>query len=213
MATATSTWTKKTAVIGIAMLALNARTSGQIDLSGKRGALITVFAMRSGATAVATGVQARIRRLHGSATPYLHSATVASFNGGVVTAVSGVAEDSGSPNPAGATSLTIDAAKTYAAGSNGDIMLGIIDDTTTPTLASEIVRQVSATSTTVKLLEYPLESAHNNVAHVVADQAELWTAWVEGGSRVEVAISYISATGDSLCVGAYADTYDSDNIV
>lgn len=213
MSTVTPTWTKKTAVIAIAMLAKGAVTRGTIDLTNKRGAFITAFVLRSGATAIDVAIQIRARRLHGSATPFLHSGAFFAYTCGKTTAVAGVAAAAG--NNAGVASLTLNAAKTFAAGPNGDIMLGVIDDTTTPTLAGiDILRQAFATSTTVKLLEFPTEAAHNNVAHVVTDQAELLTYWIEGGSVVELGIDYGSATtGDSVCVGAYADTYDSDGIV
>ena len=204
----TPTWTSQTAVIGIQMLALGGRVRGTVNLAGKWGGYITIFVMRSGATALTAGVDVRVRRVHGSGAPFMHGGALAAFTGGKTTAVSGVAAAAG--NNAGVTSLTINAAKTYAAGPNGDIMLGVIDDTTTPTLASEILRQVFATSTTVKLLEYPTESAHNSTAHVVADQPDLYEVWVDGGETVEVDIDYAtSTTGDSVCVGAYIATQDS----
>ena len=205
----TPTWaTGPTAVIAIQMLALGAVVRGTVNLAGKFGGYITIFVMRSGATALTAGVDVRIRRTHGSGTPYLHGGAVAAFTGGKVTAVSGVAAGSG--NNAGVASLTLNAAKTFVAGPNGDIMLGVIDNTTTPTLASEILRQVAATSTTVKLLEYPTESAHNNTAHVVSDQPDLYEVWVDGGEIVEVDIDFAtSTTGDSVCVGAYIATLNS----
>lgn len=208
MATVTTpSWTSRTAVIAIQMCALGAVKRGTIDLTGKFGGYLSIFVMRSGATALTAGVDVRVRRLHGSG-PAMHSAPLVSFSGGKTTAVQGVAAATG--NGAGVATLTLNAAKTFVAGPNGDIMLGVIDDTTTPTLASEILRQIAATSTTAKLLEAPTESAHNSIAHVVADQPDVYEVWVDGGEVIEVTISFAaSTTGDPVCVGAYFASLDS----
>lgn len=208
----TPSWTSGTAVIAIQMLAKGAvPLRGTLSLVGKRGGYLTIFIMRSGTTALDVAIDVNVRRLV-QTSPQIHSAPVFSASSEKIAAVQGVAAASG--NGAGVTSLTLNAAKTFVANSTGYIEIGVIDNTTTPTLASEILRQVLATSTTVKLLEYPTESAHNSTAHVVADQCNRWTVWVEGGETFEVNINYGTATtGDSVCVGAYFSSYDADGSI
>ncbi len=212
MATTTPTWTSGTAVKAIATLARGAVARNTFSLVGKRGGYLTMFIMRTAANALDVAIDVNVRRLNTQTVPG-HSAPVFSASSEKIAAVQGVAAGAG--NNAGVASLTLNAAKTFVANSTGYIYISVVDDTTTPTLAgSEILRQAFATSTTVKLLEWPTEAAHNNTAHVVADQCNLWTAWIEGGEFFELNWNYGPATtGDTVVIGAYISTYDSDSTV
>ena len=211
MASITPVWTDGTAVRAITTLARGATSRSTLDLTTKHGARLTLFIGRTGATALDVGIAVRVRRKIATS-PIIQVPGASEFSATSDTAasVAGVCENTGSPNPVGATSLTLDAAKTFVAGTNGEIILAIIDNTTTPTTASEFVRQAFATSTTVKLLDAPLISAHNDTAHVVTDKANMWMPWIEGGCVYEVIFDYGAATtGDSVVIGAYAQTLDS----
>lgn len=204
----TPTWTDGTAIRAITTLAKGAVSRSTYAMPAKRGGYLTLFIMRTGATALDVSIKVNVRRLS-TATPPLHQAPIFSAASEIIAAVSGVAAASG--NNAGTASLTINAAKTYVANSTGFIYIAVLDSITVPTLASEILRQSIATSTTVKLLEWPMESSHNDITHVVTDQCNLWTVWVDAGESIEVDFDYgLATTGDTVVIGAYINTYDSD---
>lgn len=208
--TITPTWAATTtAVLTPQMLAKGAvPLVGTVAVTSLKGGYLKVRIFRSGATAIDVAIQVRVRRLTGDSPPKYFDIWYA-YTCGKTTAVAGVAAGSG--NNAGVTSLTLNAAKTFAAGPNGDIQLGVIDNTTTPTTASELLRQAFPTSTTVKVLEFPTQSAHNNTAHVVCDQAEALSIWLDGGESYSLSIDYASATtGDSVYVDAYFNPYQND---
>lgn len=210
--TQTPSWTDGTTVLAIQALAKGAVARATFDLTGKPGARLGIFIGRTGATALDVGIAVRVRRIMVTPTPDIKWPGVSEFaaTSDIAAAVSGVCEDSGNPNNAGVTSLTLDAAKTFVAGTNGEIILFICDNTTTPTTASEFVRQSVATSTTVKLLDAPTLSNHNNTAHTVSDKSNQWMPWLEGGSQYEIIVDYGAATtGDTAVIGAYLQTLDS----
>jgi hypothetical protein len=206
----TPAFTSGSAVTAITTLAKGATARSTFSLVGKHGGYLTIFIMRTGTTALDVAIDVNVRRLN-TTTVVQHSAPIFSASSEKIAAVQGVAAASG--NNAGVTSLTLNAAKTFVANSTGYIYIGVVDNTSTPTLAgSEILRQVLATSTTVKLLEWPTEAAHNNTAHVVADQCNLWTCWIDGGESFELNWNYGTATtGDTVVIGAYISTLDSES--
>lgn len=214
MSNTTPVWTDGTAILAIQLLARGAVARGTIDLSDKHGARIGLFIGRLDTTGITSTapIKVQIRRIFTTPNPDIKMPGAPDFaaTSNVTAAVQGVCEDSGNPNNAGVTSLTLDAAKTFAAGQNGEIILFICDNPAAPTTASEFVRQAAATSSTVKLLDAPTISAHNNVAHTVADQADNWFPWIEGGCTYEVIFDYgAAADGGSVVIGAYAQTLDS----
>jgi hypothetical protein len=208
-ATVTPSWTDGVAVTAIATLAKGAVSRSTINLSNIPGMYLTMFIGRTGTTALDVGIAVRVRRTIAlSPIMQVPGAPVFAATSDVAAAVSGVCAAAG--NNAGVTSLTLNAAKTFVAGTSGDIILAILDSTSAPTTASEFVRQSFATSTTVKLLDAPTISAHNSTAHNVADKANMWQAWIEGGCIVEVIFDYGAATtGDTVVIGAYAQRLDS----
>jgi hypothetical protein len=207
--TQTPSWTDGVAVTAIATLAKGAVSRSTINLSNIPGMYLTMFIGRTGTTALDVGIAVRVRRTI-ALSPIMQAAGAPVFaaTSDVAAAVSGVCAASG--NNAGVTSLTLNAAKTFVAGTSGDIILAVLDSTSVPTTASEFVRQAFPTSTTVKLLDAPTISAHNSTAHNVADKANMWQAWIEGGCIVEVIFDYSTATtGDTVVIGAYAQRLDS----
>jgi hypothetical protein len=207
--TITPTWASTTtAVLTPQMLAKAAVKSTTFAVTSLKGGYLKIHIFRSGATAIDVAIQVRVRRVTGDS-PAKYYDNWYAYTCGKTTAVAGVAAGSG--NNAGVATLTLNAAKTFAAGPNGDIQLGVIDDTTTPTTASELLRQAFATSTTAKLLEFPTQSAHNSTSHVVCDQAEALSVWLDGGETYELCIDYSNATtGDSVYIDAYLNPYNSD---
>lgn len=207
--TTTPSWTDGVAVTAIKTLAKGAVNRDTIDLTGKPGMYLTMFIGRTGTTALDVGIAVRVRRQI-ALSPIMKAtgAPVFSATSDTAAAVSGVCAAAG--NNAGVTSLTLNAAKTFVAGSSGDIILAVLDSVSAPTTASEFVRQSFATSTTVKLLDAPTISAHNDITHNVADKANMWQCWIEGGCVIEVIFDYGAATtGDTVVIGAYAQRLDS----
>ena len=201
-------WTDAVSVVAITTLAKGAVSTTTFAAPSKFGAYLFVFLGRTGTTALDVAIKVRLRRLI-LATPNIRNLQPeASFDSDIAAAVSGVCAGSG--NNAGVTTLTLNAAKTFVAGTNGEIWLAVLDSTSTPTTASEWVRQSVATSTTAKLLDAATISAHNSTSHNVADKANVFKCYVEGGATYELVIDYGAATtGDTVVVQAVMQTLDS----
>ena len=201
-------WTDATSIVAITTLAKGAVSTTAFAVTAKFGAFVYVFIGRTGTTALDQSIHVRIRRLI-LANPVIRNLVPeASFESNKTASVSGVCAGSG--NNAGVTTLTLNAAKTFVAGLNGEIWLAVLDSTSTPTSASEWVRQSLATSTTAKLLDAPTISAHNSTSHNVADQADIFRAYIPGGATYELVIDYGQATtGDTVVIQALMQTLDS----
>lgn len=188
------------------MLARGSVSRSTVDLTNLVGALLQIGIGRQDATAIDVAPQIRVRRVIAAGNSRRSGPTFAA-SGETTASVSGVAAGSG--NNAGVTTLTLNAAKTFVAGMDGEINLCVIDNTTTPTTASEFVRQAFATSTTAKLLDAPTISAHNSTSHTVSDRASIFgPIQLEGGAVYEVIIDYSSATtGSSIYIESHIEEY------
>jgi hypothetical protein len=208
--TRTPSWTDGVTIVSPQMLARGAVLTATINLTGKPGMRALIGVGRSGATAIDVGIGIHVHRTV-ALSPIVEAVGAPDFTAICDTAasVSGVCAAAG--NNAGVASLTLNAAKTFVAGTNGIKLLSVIDNTTTPTTASEFLVEEFATSTTVKLLRTATISAHNSTAHVVSDRANMFMAWLEGGCINRIVISYGAATtGDAAFVYAVAQTLNSE---
>lgn len=210
MATITPTWTDGTVITAITTLARGVSARVTYATPSKFGAYIYVYLARTGTTALTTsGVQVRIRRVINGITNLVPEAA---FTSDTAAALSGALAASG--NNVGVTTVTLNASTTYTVGTNNEIWAAILDSTSSPTTASEWVRVSAQTSVTAKLLDSPTLNAHNSTSHTMLDKANVFRAYVEGGSTYEIIVDYGAAgAGDTYVYMILAQSLDSLSVV
>jgi hypothetical protein len=120
-----------------------------------------------------------------------------------VAAVSQVCAAAG--NNAGVTTLTLNAAQTYAAG---DI---VFVNGTGGSGNSEWCRvAVPLAAGTALILDAPTKFAHNSIVDTVRNKSDNWTVWCEGGGTWEIVFDHgADTTGEAVTIEAIGQTFDS----
>ncbi len=200
----TPTWTDNVTIVALTTLARNAVSRTTFDWRTKWGGFVFIRFGRGGTTALSSGLPVILRRMiNAAAIEHVGGATPA-FVTQSAAAVATTCTASGSPNPIGATSLTVASTTSFAVG---DL---VFIDGSAGTTNSEVVRVARVTSATVLLLDAPLIYAHNNVADAARNRADMFTCWLEGGAEYELIIDYgAPAAGDTATIEALAQTLDS----
>lgn len=173
----------------------------------KWGGFVFIRIGRGGTTALTVGVSVLLRRT-------INAGAILNVGGGMptlvsqtVAAVSQVCAAAG--NGAGVTTLTLNAAQTYAAG---DI---VFINGTGGSGNSEWCRvAVPLAAGTALILDAPTKFAHNNIIDTVVNKADEWAVWLEGGCTYELVFDYgASTTGEAVTIEAFAQTLDSVTVV
>lgn len=201
----TPTWTDPaSAPIAIAALAAGAATSGTIALATGWGAYIYLFAGRQAASSAPTvGVTWYIRRRAGTS----HTVSVPTapwFVGSTTVSTSRPTMASSGNSAASATFVTVSTGFVQ-----GDVCF--IDDTGNAGLGSsefDIVLKVVSTVTHTLTKNGGLEFAHNSASAHCTNQADVFTAWLDGGCTWEIIAAY-PGTGDTCAVRCLAESFDS----
>lgn len=202
--TITPVWTDNIAILAMTTLAKGSVSRTTFDWSAKWGGFVFIRIGRGGTTALSSGIAVLLRRLiNGVAIEHVGGA-IPNVMSKIAAAISTTCAAAG--NNAGVTTLTVASSASFAAG---DL---ILVSAAAPTAADTEwcrVADIPAGGTTL-LLDAPTKFAHNNVAHTVRNQADLWTVWLEGGSQYELIIDYGDpAAGDTATIEAWAQTMDS----
>jgi hypothetical protein len=205
MASATPVWTDNITLLGRTTLArgITANTS-TFDLRGKWGANVFIRIGRGGTAALSSGVVVNIRRTINGGAILQVGGSLPSLVSQTAAAVSQVCAAAG--NNAGVTTLTLNAAQTYAAG---DI---VFIDGSAGSGNSEWCRvAVPLAAGTALILDAPTKFAHNNILDAVRNKADVFPPiWVEGGAVVELSFDHgADTTGDAVTIEAFAQTMDS----